>query len=76
MKIRFWMLKARLEREMSQKDVATQLGMTQASYSAWERGYRRRDMPVQIVERLANVFGIAPEEAFASECEYAKKHSA
>lgn len=49
----------RLNREMTQKELATLLGVTQDSISLWEKGKRIPD--TQYVIQLSRIFGISTD---------------
>jgi transcriptional regulator with XRE-family HTH domain len=50
---------------LSQREVAEQLGLAQSSYAVWER--RNVAIPPEQIRRLAEIFGVEPEEFFRDE---------
>lgn len=54
----------RHEREWSQKDLATYVGVSQSTITQWENGHKFPDKPN--IDRLAEVFGISQVEVFAA----------
>ena len=49
----------REDRDMTQEDVASCLGIKQPQYSRYERGYR--DIPTDVLIRLAKLYGTSTD---------------
>lgn len=60
----------RVERNMTQKDLAKVLGTTQKSVSAWERG-KMTPRP-SMMQKIADYFGVDKDDIFFSAFNYSK----
>lgn len=60
----------RVERNMTQKDLAKVLGTTQKSVSAWERG-KMTPRP-SMMQKIADYFGVDKDDIFFSAFNYRK----
>lgn len=65
--MREWLKEARLARNLTQKQVADKIGMTEAYYSMIESGDRQKKMDLTMAIRLSNVLRVTLEEIVAAE---------
>lgn len=67
--MRHWLKKIRAERGLSQAEVARALNLTQNYYSMIESGQRMQELPLDIAQKIANLFGITLEQVSRFETE-------
>ena len=67
--MREYLKKTRMEKNKSQLEIAKQLGISESYYSMIEKGERRKDMPISMVQKLSEIFGISIEEILKMENE-------
>lgn len=60
--------KLRIDRDITQEDLAHRAGLTRTHYQQIERGWWKRDQPanpsIKVIVRLAQVLAVAPGEIF------------
>ncbi len=67
--MRMWLKKMREKFGLTQNEIASQVGVTQSYYSLIEKGERQEDMPISMVQKLSEIFGISIEEILKMENE-------
>lgn len=60
--MRNWLKEKRIEKGMSQQNVAEKLEMTQQYYNLIENDERKKDLDVSLLTKLSNIFEIPVEE--------------
>lgn len=56
--MREWLKKLRLKRNLSQQNVADELGITQQYYNLIENGERQSKMTIDTAQKLAKIFDV------------------
>lgn len=57
--MREWLKKLRLKRNLSQQNVADELGITQQYYNLIENGERQSKMTIDTAQKLAKIFDVS-----------------
>ncbi len=65
--MREWLKKLRVKKNLSQQNVAKQLGIRQQYYCMIENGERQKDMSVSMAEKLADVLEIPIDTVLQNE---------
>ena len=60
-KLRHYLKAERERRGLSQRDVATKLGISQNYYSMIENGERQKKIDIELAQKLADIFGVTLE---------------
>ena len=59
--MRDWMEKARRNRGLTMKAIATELGISESYYSMIERGERQQSLTLSLAAKLSSVLGVSLE---------------
>ncbi len=57
--MRSWLRDLRLSKKLTQKELASMIGVSQTMYSRIENGDRQKDMDLSIASKIANIFRIS-----------------
>ena len=60
--MREWLKNLRLERNMTQQQVAAKMGVSDSYYSFIESGERQKKMDIVVIAKLAEIFGLSIQE--------------
>ena len=61
-RMREWLKNLRLERNMTQQQVAAKMGVSDSYYSFIESGERQKKMDIVVIAKLAEIFGLSIQE--------------
>ena len=59
--MRLWLKQLRSKTKLSQREIATELGISQNYYSNIENGERQRQLSLSLVIKLAEIFDVSVE---------------
>ena len=65
--MREWLKQTRIERGMTQAQIAQALDISEGYYSYIESGERQKKMDITLVMKLSNIFGITAQEIAENE---------
>ena len=68
--MRNYLINMRQQRNLPAQDVANNMKISPSAYSLIESGKRQQDMTISVMNKLASVFKIPPEEIFRLEQDY------
>lgn len=60
--MREWLKNLRLERNMTQQQVAAKMGVSDSYYSFIESGERQKKMDIVVIAKLAEIFQLSIQE--------------
>mgnify|MGYP002626257581 CR=1 FL=1 len=66
-RLREWLKQTRIERGMTQAQIAQALDISEGYYSYIESGERQKKMDITLVMKLSNIFGITAQEIAENE---------
>lgn len=67
--MRDWMLKKRKEMNLTMKQVASAIGITEGYYSLIEKGTRQGSLDMEFTRKLSEVFGMSIQQIADAERE-------
>ena len=67
--MRKWLKEARTKKDMTMKQIAVELGITESYYSLIENGDRQKMMDISLAKKLSDILDIPVEKIIALETE-------
>ena len=67
--MRKWLKEARTKKDMTMKQIAVELGITESYYSLIENGDRQKMMDISLAKKLSEILDIPVEKIIAMETE-------
>lgn len=65
--MRDWLKEARLKKPLTQKQMASELGISEAYYSLIENGERQQNMDISLAIKIGNILGMNLQEIASAE---------
>ena len=67
--MRKWLKEARTKKDLTMKQIAVELGITESYYSLIENGDRKKMMDISLANKLSEILDIPVEKIIAMETE-------
>ena len=67
--MRKWLKEARTKKDLTMKQIAVELGITESYYSLIENGDRQKMMDISLAKKLSDILDIPVEKIIALETE-------
>ena len=67
--MRKWLKEARTKKDLTMKQIAVELGITESYYSLIENGDRQKMMDISLAKKLSEILDIPVEKIIAMETE-------
>ena len=67
--MRKWLKEARTKKDLTMKQIAVELGITESYYSLIENGDRQKMMDISLAKKLSDILDIPVEKIIAFETE-------